>query len=106
MIEALAIGVVLTIPLAVMPVMAQTMKPDPGPEEERMPAMMRMMREMHRDMERMRGEMRGDGMRGMHERMGGMTMRMERMTRMLERHQQRLESGCPALAPKDPKGGG
>jgi len=43
--------------------MAQTARPDRGPEEERMPAMMRMMRDMHRDMERMRGEMRREDMR-------------------------------------------
>jgi hypothetical protein len=80
-IEALAVGVALVIPLAVLPAVAQTLKPDPGPEEERMPAMTRTMRGMHRDMEHMRGEMRGEHMRGMRERMGA--------------------SGCPALAPKE-----
>ena len=105
-IEALAIGVALTLSLAVMPVMAQTAKPDPGPEEERMPGMMRMMQDMHRDMESMRGEMHGDGMRGMRERMDGMARRMERMTQMMEHHHRMPESGCPALAPKGPKSGG
>ena len=105
-IEGLALASALAIPLAVMPVMAQTGKLDPPIEEERMPEMLRSMQEMHRDMEGMRGEMRGEGMRGMRERADGMAKRMEGMTHMMERHQQRLESGCPALAPKDPKSGG
>ena len=46
MIEALTVAVALAIPLAVMPLMAQAGKPDPGPEEERMPGMMRMMQDM------------------------------------------------------------
>ena len=99
-IESLAVGVALAIPLAVMPVMAQTAKFDPPLEEERMPAMMRMMDDMRRDVERMRGEIHGEDMRGMRERMGGMAMRMERMTRMMERHQHRMESSCPGFAPK------
>ena len=95
----LAIGVVLATGLAVLPVTAQPLSPDPGPEEERMPAMTQSLRDMHRDMERMRGEMRGEGMGAMRERMDGMAKRMERMAKMMERHQRRVESGCPALAP-------
>ena len=104
----LAIVVALAIPLAMTPVTAQTLSPDPGPEEERMPAMMQMMREMRRDMDQMRRDMeqmRGDGMPAMRGRMGGMSTRMDRMAGMMERHQRRLESGCPALAPKGPKNG-
>ena len=78
-IESLAVGVALAIPLAVSPAMAQTARFDPPLEEERMPAMMRMMDDMHRD--------------------------MERMTRMMERHQQRMESSCPGFAPREPKSG-
>jgi hypothetical protein len=96
-------GVALAVPLAVLPGWAQPPATDPGPDEERMPAMMRMMREMHGDMDRMRAEMRGEGMHAMRERMQGMAKRMERMTGMMERHQRRLESGCPAMAPKEPK---
>jgi hypothetical protein len=100
-------GLALGAVLAVMPVTAQTMSPDPGPEEERMPAMMQMMREMRRDMDQMRRDMeqmRGDQMPAMRGRMGGMATRMDRMTAMMERHQRRLESGCPMLAP-GPKNG-
>ena len=100
-VERLAIATALAIPLLVLPALAQTLKPDPGPEEPRVPEMMRMMREMHAEMHRMQAEMgrRGMGMEPMHERMGGMSRRMERMTEMMERHQRELGERCPAMKP-------
>lgn len=71
----LAVGVALAIPLLVVPATAQ-LRPDPGPEEELTPQMIRMMREMRADMDRMRDEMNRKGTGAMRERMGGMLTRM------------------------------
>ena len=38
--EHLAVALALAIPFIVAPALAQTTKPDPGPEEPNMPAMM------------------------------------------------------------------
>jgi hypothetical protein len=104
--EGLAVGVVLAISLLVVPATAQTLRPDPGPEEPRTPQMIRMMRDMRADMDRMRDEMSREGTGAMRERMGSVLTQMQRITEMLERHQRDLQQSCPGLAPKDPKAGG
>ncbi len=98
--ERLAVATALAIPLVVLPAMAQTLKPDPGPEESRMPEMMRMLHEMRTEMDRMHEAMATPDAGGaaMRERMGSMRSRMGRMTEMMER------PGAARAVPRDEDG--
>ncbi len=105
--ERLAVATALAIPLVVLPAMAQTLTPDPGPEEPRVPEMMRMLHEMRAEMDQMHEAMAKPDAddAAMRERMGGMRGRMGRMTEMMERHDRALREQCPGMKTA-PKSGG
>jgi hypothetical protein len=99
----IAMGLVALITLAA-PATAQGPARDPAPEEQRLNAMMTMMRGMQADMQQMREHMAAmHGTGAMPSGMEQMKTMMGRMQSMMEQHREQMPQ-CPALAPA-PGGG-
>lgn len=82
----------------------QTGSPSPGPEEERMARMMKMMGDMEQQMGQMQEQMKGmQGMGAMQGRMGQMQGSMHQMRTMMQQHRAEMQQNCPgAMAPATP----
>ena len=101
---AVALIALLTVFLA--PAIAQkaTGSPSPGPEEERMTQMMKIMGEMEQQMGQMQEQMKGmQGMGAMPGRMGQMQGSMHQMQTMMKQHHAEMRQNCAgAMAPATP----
>ena len=94
------------IALFLMPATAQkpTGSPSPGPEEEQMARMMKMMGDMEQQMGQMQEQMKGmQGMGAMQGRMGQMQGSMHQMQTMMKQHRAEMRQNCAgAMAPATP----
>jgi hypothetical protein len=101
-----AVALIALLTAFMTPAVAQkaTGSPSPGPEEERMTQMMKMMGDMEQQMGQMQEQMKGmQGMGGMQGRMGQMRGSMRQMHTMMQQHRAGLQHGCPgAMAPATP----
>jgi TolA-binding protein len=93
------------VALFLAPAIAQksTGSPSPGPEDEQMARMMKMMGEMEKQMGQMQEQMKSmQGMGAMHGRMGQMKGSMEQMQAMMQQHRAEMREHCQAIAPATP----
>jgi TolA-binding protein len=94
--------------LFLAPAIAQkpTGSPSPGPEDERMTRMMKMMGDMQQQMGQMQEQMKGmQGMGAMQGRMGQMQSSMHQMRTMMQQHHAEMQQNCAgagAMAPATP----
>ena len=85
------------------PAIAQkpTGSPSPGPEDERMTRMMKMMGDMQQQMGQMQEQMKGMG--AMQGRVDQMRGSMEQMQAMMQQHRAEMQQHCVgAMAPATP----
>ena len=101
-----AVAVFALLAVFLTPVTAQkpSVSPSPGPEEEQMTRMMKMMGDMQQQMGQMQEQMKGmQGMGGMQGRMGQMRGSMEQMQAMMQQHHAQMQQHCAgAMAPASP----
>ena len=100
------VALIALVAVFLTPAIAQkaTGSPSPGPEEEQMTRMMKMMGDMEKQMGQMQEQMKGmQGMGGMHGRMGQMRGSMEQMSAMMQEHRTWMKDRCPAAVPTAPK---
>jgi TolA-binding protein len=84
---------------------ALAQRPSPGPEEERMAQMMKMMEQMQGQMKQMHEQM--GHMKQMQTQMSQMKQMHEQMAGMMQQHRAEMQKGCPgATVPDSPKKGG
>ena len=82
---------------------ALAQRPDPGPEEERMAQMMKMMEQMQGQMKEMHQQM--GQMKHMQGQMSQMRQMHEQMVGMMRQHRVEMQKGCPGATVPDSKKG-